>query len=185
LVFATDMPRRRPNRRSSLTELIYVLRDAGQWQDVLDYIDSIPDKLRSLSVMQEQPSLAESKTGDHFKAIAVLEKLIEDQGCPRRAVGHRRACASLVASFAAGAREAGSSNRSLPHRSGALIATVRCNALARRGAFVISGASLPGEGGAAYIIPRRAAGHRRACADGGTQELNLLSLAKTASGVPF
>jgi hypothetical protein len=69
---------------------------------VLDYIDSIPDKLRSLSVMQEQPSLAESKTGDHFKAIAVLEKLIEDQGCPRRAVGHRRACASLVASFAAG-----------------------------------------------------------------------------------
>jgi hypothetical protein len=62
------------------TELMYLLRDAGQWQAVLDYIDTLPEKLRSLPVMQEQRILAESKTGDHVKAIAALEKLIEDHG---------------------------------------------------------------------------------------------------------
>ena len=62
------------------TELMYLLRDAGQWQAVLHYIDGLPDKLRGLPIMQEQHSLAESNTGDHFKAIAALERLIENHG---------------------------------------------------------------------------------------------------------
>jgi tetratricopeptide (TPR) repeat protein len=62
------------------TELMYVLRDAAQWQAVLDYIEGLPEKLRMLPVMQEQKSLAESKTGDHLKAIAALEQLIENHG---------------------------------------------------------------------------------------------------------
>lgn len=62
------------------TELMYLLRDAGEWKAVLDYVDGLPPKLGQLPVMKEQRSLAESKTGDHLKAIAALEKLIEDHG---------------------------------------------------------------------------------------------------------
>ncbi len=62
------------------TELMYTLRDAGQWQAVLDYVDSLPEQLRGLPVMQEQRSLAASKTGDHQKAIVALESLIDDHG---------------------------------------------------------------------------------------------------------
>jgi hypothetical protein len=62
------------------TELLYTLRDANQWQAVLDYIDSLPETIKDLPVMQEQRSLAESKTGDHQKAIAALETLIERHG---------------------------------------------------------------------------------------------------------
>lgn len=61
-------------------EILYALRDAGQWADVLSFIDSLPPAIRERSVVQEQRGLAESKTGDHLKAIGVLEKLIEEHG---------------------------------------------------------------------------------------------------------
>ena len=81
---ALDLRERYASKAAELpaiaTELMYLLRDTGQWQAVLDYIDGLPDSLRNLPVMREQRSLAESKTGDHFKAIAALEKLIEDHG---------------------------------------------------------------------------------------------------------
>lgn len=61
-------------------EILYSLRDAGEWQAVLNFIDALPPAIRDHSVVQEQRSLAESKTGDHVKAIGVLEKLIEEHG---------------------------------------------------------------------------------------------------------
>ena len=47
-------------------------------------------------------------------------------GAPSMSVGHRRACASLVASFAAGAREAGARTDAALFHTGALIATFHC-----------------------------------------------------------
>jgi hypothetical protein len=80
--------------------------------------------------------------------------------CPPASCG--RACASLVAPFAAGVREAG------PRKDSA-------SRLARSSPFVaprprvaacspMSGVSLPTTRAAACIIPRRSVGHRRACA---------------------
>jgi tetratricopeptide (TPR) repeat protein len=61
-------------------EVTMLLRDVVGWQDCMDYIAALPASLRELSAVQEQRSLALSKTGNHLEAIGALEQLIERQG---------------------------------------------------------------------------------------------------------
>jgi hypothetical protein len=65
---------------------------------------------------------------------------------PRRPVGHRRACASLVAPFAAVVRKL-DLERIAPFHTGALIATFHCAAPARCGAFADARRVVGGEAG--------------------------------------
>lgn len=61
-------------------ELMYLLRDSGDWQDVLDFIDSLPGDARRIPVMQEQRGLALAKLSDPDQAIGVLEQLMASHG---------------------------------------------------------------------------------------------------------
>ncbi len=57
-------------------ELLFLLRDATDWQTVIAFIDRLPERVRDLPLVREQRALAESKAGDHLAAIAALESLI-------------------------------------------------------------------------------------------------------------
>jgi len=61
-------------------EVASLLRDSGGWQQSIDYIDALPEPMRSLDLLQEQRCLAQSKTGDHRLAIAALAELVERSG---------------------------------------------------------------------------------------------------------
>jgi hypothetical protein len=61
-------------------ELLYLLRDCTDWQTTLAYLDTLPEQLRNLPVVQEQRALAVSKSGSHFDAIGALQELIRLQG---------------------------------------------------------------------------------------------------------
>jgi tetratricopeptide (TPR) repeat protein len=63
-------------------ELLLLLRDCGaqNWQQVIDFIDKLPEHTRQLPIVQEQRSLAVSKLGNHEVAIAALESLIKQHG---------------------------------------------------------------------------------------------------------
>ncbi len=66
--------------QSVALDVLYLLRDCANWEDVLAYIDSLPQPIRDLDVVYEQRCLAQSKTGDHLTAIAALEELIKTRG---------------------------------------------------------------------------------------------------------
>ena len=77
---------------------------------------------------------------------------------PRRATGHRRACAPLVAPFAAGVRDL-APQRILPFHIGEFIPTSRCDAPERRGAFADERRIVVGDesgGGFTVAVPPRA-----------------------------
>ncbi|RYY25414.1 MAG: DUF4071 domain-containing protein [Chitinophagaceae bacterium] len=61
-------------------EIIYLLRDNADWESLVTFIDTLSDPLKSAPVVQEQRSLARSKSGDHLQAIAVLEDLVKRFG---------------------------------------------------------------------------------------------------------
>jgi tetratricopeptide (TPR) repeat protein len=61
-------------------ELLFLLRDAADWQTVIDFVDRLPPRLREVPLVQEQRALALSKAGDHLEAIAALEALIALSG---------------------------------------------------------------------------------------------------------
>jgi hypothetical protein len=61
-------------------DIVMLLRDAAGWQDCIAYIDALPQAISQLDLVQEQRSLALSKTGDHLQAIAALEALIQRRG---------------------------------------------------------------------------------------------------------
>ena len=61
-------------------EVAMLLRDCASWQECIDYIDALPEPIRTLDQLQEQRSLALSKTGNHLQAIAALEQLIAQRG---------------------------------------------------------------------------------------------------------
>jgi tetratricopeptide (TPR) repeat protein len=66
--------------QSVALEVAMLLRDVVGWQDCIAYIDALPAALREGDALQEQRSLALSKTGDHLQAIGALEQLIERRG---------------------------------------------------------------------------------------------------------
>jgi tetratricopeptide (TPR) repeat protein len=61
-------------------EILVLLRDAAGWQDCIGYLDALPEGIRQLDLVQEQRSLALSKTGDHLQAIGALKELIRRRG---------------------------------------------------------------------------------------------------------
>jgi pentatricopeptide repeat protein len=61
-------------------EVLYLLRDAKDWQGVIQLVDSLEDTVKRMPVVTEQYWLAKSKLGDHQKAIAALEELIKAAG---------------------------------------------------------------------------------------------------------
>jgi hypothetical protein len=61
-------------------EILYLLRDCGDWASVTELVEGLPERIRNLPVMTEQYWLAKSKQGGHTEAIAALEELIRANG---------------------------------------------------------------------------------------------------------
>jgi hypothetical protein len=61
-------------------EILYLLRDAGAWGEVIELVDGLPKATREVGVVREQYYLAKSKTGNHLEAIGALQDLIDTVG---------------------------------------------------------------------------------------------------------
>lgn len=61
-------------------EIIYLLRDNSNWENVVSFIDTLPNTVKSIPIIQEQRCLAQSKNGKHLEAIAALNELISRFG---------------------------------------------------------------------------------------------------------
>jgi len=61
-------------------ELLMLVRDSLGWEELLNYVDTMPSALKERAFVKEQIFLAQSKLGDHLRAINGLEMLIELQG---------------------------------------------------------------------------------------------------------
>lgn len=80
LALARECTGRVPLVHSLALEVLYLLRDCTDWQTTLGYVDGLPPELRDLPLVREQRALAQSKSGDHWQAIAGLEDLIATAG---------------------------------------------------------------------------------------------------------
>ncbi len=71
-----------PLSPSMAVEVALLLRDCAGWSDVLAYIGALPEEHRQLDVLEELRCLAvsSSSNGDHLKAVAGLEALIQLRG---------------------------------------------------------------------------------------------------------
>ncbi len=69
-----------PVQRLVALELLYLLRDCTDWATTLQFIDALPEDLRSSPLVKEQRALALSKSGDHDTAIGALRALISNSG---------------------------------------------------------------------------------------------------------
>jgi MAP3K TRAFs-binding domain len=67
-------------REAVVLELLRLLRDLVGWQEMLDYIETLPPSLSRHPLVAEQRSLALGKLGDPAAAAAQLEQLIKGQG---------------------------------------------------------------------------------------------------------
>jgi len=76
LALRDQHPPGQPVSHAVALELVALLRDCAGWDVTLAYIDALPPSLRALGVVQEQRSLAQSKSGNHEEAIAAIESLI-------------------------------------------------------------------------------------------------------------
>ncbi len=61
-------------------ELLGLIRDALGWEEVLTFVESLPEEKRSLPYVREQTWLAKSKSGEPELAIAGLKGLIAEHG---------------------------------------------------------------------------------------------------------
>jgi len=62
---------------SIAVEIIYLLRDNTNWENVVVFIDTLPNAVKSIPLIQEQRCLALSKDKNkHLEAIAALNELI-------------------------------------------------------------------------------------------------------------
>jgi hypothetical protein len=80
LAIAAEHPAPQQVMASVAAELVQLLRDHAGWDEVANYVLALPEALNKLPCMQEQLALAQSKQGDHAKAIAGLQSLIQLQG---------------------------------------------------------------------------------------------------------
>jgi hypothetical protein len=69
-----------PIQKAVAIELLYLLRDCTDWSTTLQFIDSLPNELRTSPLVKEQGALARSKSGDHDSAIGALLELIQTSG---------------------------------------------------------------------------------------------------------
>jgi tetratricopeptide (TPR) repeat protein len=61
-------------------ELVGLLRDLVGWQEMLDYVDTLPKNVARHPLVLEQRALALAKSGDPADAVGRLEELIDGQG---------------------------------------------------------------------------------------------------------
>ena len=61
-------------------ELITLVRDSLGWEELLEYVDTLPPAFQKRPFIKEQIFLAQSNLGDHQKAIEGLKSLIQLQG---------------------------------------------------------------------------------------------------------
>jgi hypothetical protein len=61
-------------------ELLYLLRECTDWKTTREYIERLPDEIKTTTVVKEQHALAQSKDGDHHAAIGALRELISLSG---------------------------------------------------------------------------------------------------------
>jgi tetratricopeptide (TPR) repeat protein len=61
-------------------KLLYLIRDNLDWEDVIEFINSMNEEFKNMPKTREQLYLAKSKSGEHFGAIAALEMLLEEYG---------------------------------------------------------------------------------------------------------
>jgi hypothetical protein len=61
-------------------EMLCLIRDELEWNDVVAFIESLPDRTRQLPYIHEQYLLAIGNTGKNEQAIANLEQLIREHG---------------------------------------------------------------------------------------------------------
>jgi tetratricopeptide (TPR) repeat protein len=80
LALHAEYPPSKPVSPAVALEILTLLRDCVDWQAVLTYALAMPDSFSGLEFVQEQISLARSKSGDHFEAIGALEELIGHSG---------------------------------------------------------------------------------------------------------
>jgi len=70
---------------------LVMLRDSTDtvedWNELLGFIDGLPDDLRSLAEVVEQRALALSNAGRHVEAIAALEALVATSGATQERLG--------------------------------------------------------------------------------------------------
>jgi hypothetical protein len=74
-------------REAVALELIALLRDEVGWQETLDYIGRLPDRLQRHPLVVEQRCLALSEAGNVARAAAELEVLIEREGASSERLG--------------------------------------------------------------------------------------------------
>jgi len=67
-------------REGAVLELLRLVRDNLGWQDVLDYVETLPDAVRRHPLVVEQQLLARSKLGDPAGAVGALKELITRLG---------------------------------------------------------------------------------------------------------
>jgi tetratricopeptide (TPR) repeat protein len=80
LALRSDYPADGTIAPSAALDIVALLRDCVGWKESVAYIDALPDSIRELDVLQEQRSLAQSKSGEHLAAIAALEELVRRRG---------------------------------------------------------------------------------------------------------
>jgi len=84
----TEFLKKPLQHKARAKEILLAIRDLergeGQgsegFRQVIEFIDKLQEDIKSDSFFVEQYSLAVSKVGDHFSAIAALEQLIQDFG---------------------------------------------------------------------------------------------------------
>ncbi len=79
---AAEFPAAASNNPASALAVATTLRDAGLWDEMRDYLQALPDRLRELPWVQQQSALAlsKAKTSDHLTAVGALKSLIAKQG---------------------------------------------------------------------------------------------------------
>jgi tetratricopeptide (TPR) repeat protein len=79
---AKDLVERYRNSKTPAValELLYLVRDALTWADVMTFIEALPPEIGQLNVVREQYCLALAETGKIEEAIGALEQLIADNG---------------------------------------------------------------------------------------------------------
>ena len=71
---------KRALQEAVVLELLRLLRDAVGWQEMLDYIESLPPRVARHPLVLEQRALALGKSGDSAAAAGQLQTLIEAHG---------------------------------------------------------------------------------------------------------
>ena len=71
---------KRALQEAVVLELLRLLRDFVGWQEMLDYIETLPERVRRHPLVLEQRALALGKIGDSAAAAAELQTLIASHG---------------------------------------------------------------------------------------------------------